>query len=57
MLYRSLLADARAISSASLAVPLSPADWSAALPTRRRQWRQMLGLEPLPERTPLQATV
>lgn len=57
MLYHALLADAHAISSQSLALPLPAADWERALPARRRQWRQMLGLDPLPARTPLQATV
>ena len=57
MLYHAILADARAISSQSLATPLSPADWKRTLNSRRRQWRQMLGIDPLPERTPMAATV
>ena len=57
MLYHALLTDARAISSQSLSTPLSPADWKRTLNSRRRQWRQMLGLDPLPERTPLKDTV
>ena len=32
-------------------------DWKAALPERRRKLREMLGLDPLPERTELQVTV
>jgi len=57
MLYHAILADAHAISSQSLSTPLSAADWERTLSARRRQWRHMLGLDPLPERTPLQATV
>ncbi|OGV61971.1 MAG: hypothetical protein A3K18_06500 [Lentisphaerae bacterium RIFOXYA12_64_32] len=57
MLYHAILGDARAISSQSLATPLSPADWKRNLSSRRRQWRQMLGIDPLPERTPMDATV
>ncbi|MCO6458488.1 MAG: acetylxylan esterase, partial [Pirellulaceae bacterium] len=49
--------EARAISSASLAVPLPPDQWQATLDQRRQQWREMLGLSPLPPRGPLQATV
>jgi len=49
--------DAREVSGASLAQPLSPEVWKRTLATRREQWLEMLGLSPLPERTPLQATV
>lgn len=35
----------------------SAEEWRQSLPERRRQLRDMLGLEPLPERTPLQATI
>lgn len=49
--------DAREVSGASLAQPLSPEVWKSTLATRREQWLEMLGLSPLPERTPLQATV
>jgi len=57
MLYDTLCQQARAITSSSLAFPLAPARWEATLEERRRQWLEMLGLWPLPERTPLQATV
>ena len=49
--------DARKISATSLAQPLSPAQWQATLASRRAQWLEMLGLAPLPERTPLHVTV
>ena len=57
MIYRSLINASRAVSTASLATPLCRAEWDASLDERRRQWRHMLGIEPLPERTPLEATV
>lgn len=57
MLYDSLCKQARAISSGSLAHPLPPERWEATLQHRREQWLEMLGLWPLPERTPLEATV
>lgn len=56
-LYGAARAQARQISQASLAVPYAPAVWSASLAERREQWREMLGLSPLPERTPLNAQV
>lgn len=57
MIYDSVCREARAISSLSLAVPLSKAGWEASLAQRREVWREMLGLSPMPERTPLEATV
>jgi dienelactone hydrolase len=57
MIYHSILAESHALSSASLATPLPPAEWAATLARRREQWREMLGLHPLPARTPLHATV
>ena len=56
-LYGSISQQARQISSSSLAIPMSKQQWSASEPERRRQWLEMLGLDPLPERTPLSATV
>ncbi|MCE5239160.1 acetylxylan esterase [bacterium] len=57
MLYDALCQEARAITSNSLAHPLSPQRWEATVQQRRRQWLEMLGLWPLPERTPHEATV
>ena len=57
MIYQSLCQEARVISSQSLHPPLSAHQWAATLEERRQQWLEMLGLWPLPERTPLQATV
>ena len=56
-LYSSVSQEAREVSGASLAQPLSPGTWKATLAERREKWLEMLGLSPLPKRTPLQATV
>ncbi len=56
-MYGAARQDARQLSSSSLAMPLSSAQWNATLAERREQWREMLGLSPLPPRTPLEATV
>lgn len=56
-IYTSVCREARQISSASLAVPMSPEAWKATAAQRRAMWLEMLGLMPLPERTPLHATV
>ncbi|WP_437204525.1 alpha/beta hydrolase family protein [Planctomicrobium sp. SH664] len=56
-LYGSARQRAKAISSSALAVPLSPEEWTASVETRRKQWREMLGLSPLPPRTPLNVQV
>ncbi len=56
-LFGSVSQEAREVSGASLAQPLSSEQWQATLLKRREQWLEMLGLSPLPERTPLQVTV
>ena len=56
-IYGSAREEARQISSSSLAAPLSPAQWQASVDQRREMWREMIGLSPLPPRTPLDATV
>ncbi len=56
-IYGTAREDARELSSSSLAVPLPEPQWGATLPQRRQQWCEMLGLSPLPPRTPLHATV
>jgi dienelactone hydrolase len=56
-IYGSAREEARQVSSSSLAVPLPPAQWKATQSRRREMWREMLGLSPLPPRTPLAATV
>src|SRR6056297_256985 len=56
-LYAAARADAERVSTSSLAEPLGPEPWQETLERRRERWREMLGLSPLPERTPLEATV
>lgn len=56
-IYGSVSQEARAVSAASLAKPLSPQEWQDSLAERREKWLEMLGLSPLPKRTPLEATV
>jgi hypothetical protein len=56
-IFGSAQQEARQISRASLAVPLSREEWNATLRQRREMWREMLGLSPLPSRTPLHATI
>lgn len=56
-IYGSAREEARHVSSSSLATPLSPEQWEATVSQRREMWREMLGLSPLPPRTPLAATV
>lgn len=56
-LNASVAAEAREVTGASVPRPLSPEAWESSLAERREQWLEMLGLSPLPERTPLKATV
>ena len=56
-IYGAAREEARQISSSSLAVPFSQAEWKATVAERREMWREMLGLSPLPPRTPLKATI
>jgi dienelactone hydrolase len=56
-IYESVCREAQHVSRASLADALPPAQWTATLARRREMWREMIGLSPLPDRTPLQATV
>lgn len=56
-LYDSVSQEGRQISRSSLAAPLTPEQWESTLSKRREQWLEMLGLSPLPDRGPLEATV
>ncbi len=56
-MYNSVCTQARVISSLSLKTPLTGAEWRNTLTARRRMWLEMLGLWPLPARTPLKMTV
>ena len=57
MVFNWLCKEATAVAAASMAIPPTRAQWEATLPQRRQQWLEMLGLWPLPERTPLQAEI
>ncbi|MCC6508630.1 MAG: acetylxylan esterase [Pirellulaceae bacterium] len=56
-IYGSICREARQISSSSMAIPYTAGQWTATEAQRRERWMEMLGLSPLPERTPLQAEV
>ncbi len=56
-LYGALRADAMRLSAESLDKPLARDQWSGSEDQRRQMWLEMLGLNPLPERTPLNAVV
>ncbi|MCA9129499.1 MAG: acetylxylan esterase [Planctomycetales bacterium] len=56
-LYGAARADAKRLSSSALAQPLTAEQLHATEQERRQKWLQMLGLDPLPPRSDLQATV
>ncbi len=56
-IYRYLAAEARRLDGRFLENVRSRADWEAIRPLLKRQYLEMLGLWPLPPRTPLKATV
>lgn len=56
-IYSSICQDAREVSGASVARPMTAEQWTGSLEERRGKWLEMLGLSPLPQRTPLNATV
>jgi dienelactone hydrolase len=56
-IYESVCREARHISRSSLVEPMPREQWEATVAQRREMWREMLGLSPLPERTPLNASV
>lgn len=55
--FEWLCREARALSAQALLIPPGPHLLQATREQRRQQWLKMLGLWPLPERTPLQATI
>lgn len=56
-IYGAAREEARHVSSASLATPMTPSEWHSTVAKRREMWREMIGLSPLPPRTPLKATI
>lgn len=57
MWARHFEAETKRISAHTFAGIETPADWEQRAPEYRRQLREMLGLDPWPERTPLNAVV
>jgi hypothetical protein len=55
--YQRLVQSAQEFSSRSLFTLPDLAGWEGGLSERRRQWREMLGLDPLPERTAMYPTI
>ncbi len=55
--YGAICQQARQISSSSLATPMTMAQFKATEAERRQRWLEMLGLDPLPKRSPLEAQV
>jgi len=56
-IYESVCGEARQISRGSLVEPMPRGQWEETLTRRRAMWHEMLGLSPMPERAPLEATV
>lgn len=57
MVYQALVRAAEQLSRRSLEALPTRAEWERSLPERRRQWLDMLGLDPLPPREDLAVTV
>ena len=57
MIHDWLSRYAHAVTASALPVPMYPAEWERTLEERRRMWLEMLGLWPLPERTPMEPTI
>lgn len=57
MMHSFLTEEAKRMDHQFLAGVTNAAQWEAGREERRRQYLEMLGLWPMPERTPLQATV
>lgn len=57
MIHAYLAAQVKRLSGRFLAGAKSKEEWEKARPRLQREFREMLGIDPLPERTPLHATV
>lgn len=57
MIRKYLAAEAKRISAKFMDGAATRADWEKARPRLKREFLDMLGLDPLPERTPLRAAV
>ena len=56
-IHAYLAGEAKRLSANFMAGAKTPAEWAAKRPQLREQFLEMLGLSPLPEKTPLKATV
>ena len=56
-IHKYLAAEAKRLSAKFLGGATTKAEWEAARPRLKREFLYMLGLDPLPEKTPLRATV
>lgn len=56
-IHKYLAAEAKRLSAKFLDGATTQAEWEAARPRLKREFLYMLGLDPLPEKTPLHATV
>ena len=57
MIHDWLSEEARAVTACAMPVPMYAAEWERTLDERRRMWLEMLGLWPLPERTPMEPAI
>src|SRR5262245_20773368 len=57
MIHAYLAAEVKRIGARFMDGAKTRAEWEAARPRLKREFLEMLGLDPLPEKTPLQATV
>ncbi|HVL13566.1 MAG TPA: hypothetical protein VM529_13445, partial [Gemmata sp.] len=57
MIRAYLAAEVKRLSSRFMAGAKTKEEWEAARPRLKREFLDMLGLDPLPEKTPLKATV
>ncbi|MGI5817955.1 MAG: alpha/beta hydrolase family protein [Armatimonadota bacterium] len=57
MIHDWLSEEARALTASALPVPMYADEWERTQEQRRRMWLEMLGLWPLPERTPMEPTI
>lgn len=57
MMRKYLAAEAKRLSAKFMDGATTKADWEKARPRLKREFLDMLGLDPLPEKTPLKATV
>ncbi len=57
MIHEWLSEQAHALTASALPVPMYADEWKRTQDERREMWLEMLGLSPLPERTPMEPTI